>query len=68
MLFPGDQVSFRSNPEEEFVGTDVWREIKVEGPAPETGGLNSWAYMSREKKFLPLTEEDFKKRIGMSNK
>ena len=31
---------------------NVWRKIIVKGPAPETGGLNSWVYMSREKKFL----------------
>jgi hypothetical protein len=34
------------------IATNAWRRIDVKGPAPETAGLNSWAYMDREKKFL----------------
>jgi hypothetical protein len=31
---------------------NLWRRIDVEGPAPKTGGLNSWVYLDRERKFL----------------
>ncbi len=31
---------------------NLWRRIDTEGPAPQTGGLNSWAYLARDRKFL----------------
>jgi hypothetical protein len=31
---------------------NLWRRIDTQGPAPQTGGLNSWVYLAADKKFL----------------